>query len=311
MKINISRPFQILQWSSYVLTVFVVQFVIVLPLSFILFNDFYQYLIPSDSSQLVPLSVFNLTQLSESHFHYYQELEKVPAHNDLPTVKQNGLIQHIPLREHIDYRIDANFKFYCLIDDTSYPRHNLQVATVSVYGYTVSDEHILLHSKYVPIMCLTTKDSITLPEGTQLKGSRMKQYKTEWLNEIILDDISDFSTDSNIKGLVVRFNFKSEHHDLIDSFNHGFVDKNRYALLMNFESQLNFRINFNQGIRNLMLRYQLTTYIVGTIVFHLTISSLCILTAAMAFYLTNQKLASDNATNNRKSKVTTTEGKKA
>ncbi|CAB4256174.1 similar to Saccharomyces cerevisiae YLR404W FLD1 Seipin protein involved in lipid droplet morphology, number, and size [Maudiozyma barnettii] len=312
MKINVSRPFQIIQWSSYVFAIFVVQFVIVLPLAFMLFNDFYRYLIPSDSSQLVPLSAFNLTQNGESHFHYYQELDKVPAHTDLPTVKQNGLVQHIPLREHIDYRIDAIFKFYCLIDDTKTPRHNIQDTTVSVYGYIVSGEYVLLYSKYVPIVCLTTKDSITLPDGRQLKGSRIKQYKTEWLNEIILDDISDFSTDSNIKGLAIRFNYGSIQRDLTDSFNHGFADKERYSMLMNIESQLNFRINFNQGIRNLMLRYHLTTYVIGTVVFHLTISSLMMITAAMAFYITNQKLAADNSNrDSKKPKRRTTEGKKA
>lgn len=312
MKVNISWPFQLLQWTSYVIAIFTVQIIIILPLSFILFNDFYQYLIPTDSSQLVPLSAFNLTETGRCHFYYSQKLDKVTAHQDLPIVKPNGLIQHIPVREHIDYRIDATFKFFCLINEKDTGIHNLQTATVSIYAGREGVKPLLLHSKYVPILCLTQQDTITLPEGKQLKQSRLSQYKTEWLNEIRIDDISDLTTDAHTTDLIIRFNFESEYSSSDKGYNHGFAYKNMYTLLMNQESKMNLRINFNQGIRNLMLRYRIITYVAGTIVVHILISFLMILTAITAFYLTNQKLAetddhrgkkvSDRATETRKQK---------
>lgn len=280
-----------MQWTSYVVAIFIVQIIIILPLSFILFNDFYQYLIPTDSSQLVPLSAFNLTESGRCHFQYTQKLDKVTAHQDLPIVKPNGLIQHIPVREHIDYRIDATFKFFCLINEEDTAKHNLQTATVSIYAHRDGSTPLLLHSKYVPIVCITSQDKITLPEGKQLKQSRISQYKTEWLNEIKIDDISDLTTDSQTVGLVIRFNFLTNEKDTTQGYNHGYPHRDVYTLLMNEDSKLNLRINFNQGIRNLMLRYRIITYVVGTIVVHILISFLMIITTVTAFYLTNQKLA--------------------
>lgn len=300
MKVNISWPFQLMQWTSYLVAIFTVQIIIILPLSFILFNDFYQYLIPTDSSQLVPLSAFNLTENGRCHFHYNQDLNKVTAHQDLPIVKPNGLIQHIPVREHIDYRIDATFKFFCLINEKDTGKHNLQTATVSIYAEREGMNPILLHSKYVPILCLTEQDTITVPENKQLKHSRLSQYKTEWLNEIKIDDISDLTTDTQTTGLAIRFNFPGNNGGKKGGFNHGSPYINGYTLLMNEESKLNLRINFNQGIRNLMLRYRFITYVIGTIVVHILISFLMILTAVTAFYLTNQKLAESDGHRGKK-----------
>ncbi|KAG0672376.1 hypothetical protein C6P45_003060 [Maudiozyma exigua] len=310
MKLNISWPFQLMQWTSYVTVIFIVQIIIILPLSFISFNDFYQYLIPTDSSQLVPLSAFNLTESGRCHFQYTQLLDKVSAHQDLPIVKPNGLIQHIPVREHIDYRIDATFKFFCLINEEDTAKHNLQTATVSVYTLRKGSNPLLLHSKYVPIVCITPQDKITLPEGKQLKHSRLSQYRTEWLNEIKIDDISDLTTDSQTESLVIGFNFIADERYATKGYNHGYPYRNAYTLLMNEESKLNLRINFNQGIRNLMLRYRIITYVVGTIVVHILISFLMIITTVTAFYLTNQKLAESDDHRGKKVSDRFTEARK-
>ena len=293
MKINIARPFQLFQWSSYVVGALITHFVIVFPLACMLFNDFYNRLIPSDSSQLVPLSAFELTETSTSHLKYTQQLYKVQAPHDLPSILDNGLNQRIPLRTQVDYRVDATLNFYCLIDDiVDKPVHNLQRVTVSVYGVNGHGTHNLLYATSVPILCMKASDSISLPENKQLKGSRMASYRSEWLNKIKLDDVSDFSTGYSIEGLSVMFNFPAPkvYNKKGNSYNHGMENMDTYSLLMEPESNLNFRVNFNQGIRNLMLRYRTITYIVGIAVFHVAMTILFMLTVGMGFYITYQKL---------------------
>ena len=293
MKINIARPFQIFQWSSYVVGAIVTHFIIVFPLACMLFNDFYNRLIPSDSSQLVPLSAFELVETSTAHLKYSQQLYKVNAPQELPPLLSNGLNQRIPLREQVDYKVDASFNFYCLIDDNvENPVHNLQRVTVSVYGVSANERHNLLYATSIPIICMKASDSISLPENKQLKNSRMASYRTEWLNKIKIDDVSDFSTDYSINGLSVMFNFPSPkvYNKNGKSYNHGIKEMDAYSLLMEPESNLNFRVNFNQGIRNLMLRYRTITYTIGITVFHITMTILFVLTVGMGFYLTYQKL---------------------
>lgn len=254
-----------------------------------LFNDFYLRLIPSDSSQLVPLSALSLQQTGTSIVRYFQMLDKVSIQNELPSVKDNGLAQRIPIRDHINYKIDVSLKFFCTLNDVPGAWfYNLQNLKISVSAITHDKKNLPLYVANIPVSCMKNDDSISLPENKQLSTSRMKSFNTEWLNEIKIDDVIEFTPSDDYQGLSVIFTIPNTLSE------HGHETINVFGLLMNPESSLNFRMNFNQGLRNLMLRYRIITYIVGTVIFHIITTLLFVVTAILAFYVTNRNLVSNN-----------------
>lgn len=273
MLINVTRSLQLVQWSSYVAIAFLVQLVIIFPLSVLLFHDFYVRLLPPDSSQWIPLSAFNNTY----EMQFQQVIIRTPPEYPLPTLLDNGLPQGIPLRDHILYKMDIDVNLYCLKDSWD-EGHNLDSVQLQVYTIVFDDElelSTLVYRRTIPVVCLKTQDSISVDDIYKVGPNRLLLFEKEWLNHITIED--NISVGPEAEAIQYVFSSRNES-DLI------FDPKSSVRLIMNFE----------QGFRNLMLRWRLLSHIIGTTVFFIVITILFALTGAATFYFINSKSVTSN-----------------
>ncbi|CAI4047051.1 seipin SKDI_12G4290 [Saccharomyces kudriavzevii IFO 1802] len=271
MKINISRPLQLLQWSSYLVAVFLIQLLVILPLSVLIYHDFYLRLLPADSSNLVPLNTFNILNGIQFGTKFFQSIASIPVGTDLPQTTDNGLSQPIAMRDNIEYKLDLNLLFYCQNKNDHLNLDNLLIdiyrgpgpALGSPERVDSKDEKIFHTSR--PIVCLTVADSISYQEIEQLGPSRLNVYNEEWLNTITIED--KISLDSSYETISMFLRTEMAQKNLI----------------IQSESGITFRMNFEQGLRNLMLRKRFLSYIIGVSIFHFIICILFFIVGCTAF----------------------------
>ncbi|CAI4035300.1 hypothetical protein SMKI_12G4510 [Saccharomyces mikatae IFO 1815] len=271
MRINISRPLQLLQWTSYIVAAFLIQLLIILPLSIIVYHDFYLRLLPADSSNVVPLNTFSILNGVQFGTKFFQSISSIPVGTDLSQTIDNGLSQLIPMRDNIEYKLDINLKFYCQSKAISLNLDNLLIDIYRGPGPTLGgpgvgdnkDEKIFHTSK--PIVCLSVADSISPQEIEQLGPSRLNVYGEEWLNRISIED--KISLDSSYETISIFLKTEIGQRNLI----------------IQPESGITFRMNFEQGLRNLMLRKRFLSYVIGISIFHCIICMLFFITGCTAF----------------------------
>ncbi|QLQ80834.1 hypothetical protein HG537_0E01890 [Torulaspora globosa] len=270
MKIDITRPLQLLQWSSYLGILVLVKLFIILPLAAILFNDFYLRLLPSDSSQWVPLSTFDIFQdFTENQVVYDQSINRVLIERALPKTIDNGISQRINLRDHILYKVDLDTKFYCLPTVRSKgPTTNIEELEIEIYSSNKPES--LIYRRSVPIVCMKPDDSINVMELYKFGPSRLELFKKEWLNHFKAHDKISIASEMTS----VRYVLK--------------VPKS-HKLVIQPDSGFRFRMSFEQGLRNVMLRWHKFSYAVGIVIFDLAISSLFVITAFLSFFLIMRK----------------------
>ena len=271
MKINVSRPLQFLQWSSYIVVAFLIQLLIILPLSILIYHDFYLRLLPADSSNVVPLNTFNILNGVQFGTKFFQSIKSIPVGPDLPQTIDNGLSQLIPMRDNMEYKLDLNLQLYC---QSKTDHLNLDNLLIDVYrgpgpllgapgGSNSKDEKIFHTSR--PIVCLALTDSMSPQEIEQLGPSRLDVYDEEWLNTIRIED--KISLESSYETISVFLKTEIAQRNLI----------------IHPESGIKFRMNFEQGLRNLMLRKRFLSYIIGISIFHCIICVLFFITGCTAF----------------------------
>lgn len=267
MRINITRPLQLLQLSSYLGVLLLVKLFIILPLAVILFNDFYLHLLPPDSSQWIPLSTFRTSkQDSNSTIVYEQSIRRTCTEKELPSVVDNGISQRINLHCHTPYKVDLDTKFFCTPTwRTAYQASNIDEVEMEVYSYNA-----LIYRRTIPIVCLKSDDSITLSEVYNHGPSRLELFRKEWLNHIKVHD-------------------KISVNQRVDTFRYVLKAPKTFKLIVQPESGFRFRMSFEHGLRNAMLRWRKITYVVGTAVFDLAISTLFTVTALVSFFLITRK----------------------
>lgn len=272
MKIDITRPLQLLQWSSYLGILLLVKIFVILPLAAILFNDFYLRLLPSDSSQWVPLSTFELSHNAvENSMVFDQGINRVLIERALPKTTDNGISQRINLRDHILYKVDLDTKFYCLPTARSKgPVTNIEELEVEIHS---SDEpQSIIYRRSIPIICMKPEDSINIMELYKYGPSRLELFKKEWLNHFKAHDKISIGSDMSSVRYVLKM---PKSHKLVIQPDSGF----------------RFRMSFEQGLRNVMLRWHKFSYAVGIVVFDLAISALFTITAFLSFFLIMRKTA--------------------
>lgn len=272
MRLNLTRPLQFLQWSSYISLLLMVKIFIIFPLAVLLFNDFYLRLLPADSSQWVPLSTFN-KNVSTNEIIYDQIVDRVPLERELPKIIDNGLAQHVSLRDHIVYKMDLDYKFYCLMPLGG--QFN-RISNLELKIYASDDPESLIYARSVPIICLKPCDSIATAELYKYGPSRQDLFQKEWLNHIKLHDKIDIDSNTRV-------------------IQHLTLPTSSFGLIMLPESGCRFRMNFEQGLRNVMLRYHKITYAVGIIVFDFAIFVLFAITTFVTFFLISKRNAAERS----------------
>lgn len=269
MRINITRPLQLLQLSSYLGILVLVKLFIILPLAVILFNDFYHHLLPSDSSQWVPLSAFDVREDSNSTTVYQQKINRIQKENELPSIVDNGISQWINLHNQVEYKVDLDTKFYCVPTwRTAYQASNIDEVVMEVYSSDFAS--ILLYRRTVPIICMKNDDSINALELYKYGPSRLELFKKEWSNHIKVHD--KISVTHNLQ-----------------AFRYVLKAPKTFKLIMQPDSGFRFRMSFDQGLRNAMLRWHKITYAVGIVVFDFAISTLFAFTAFISFFLITRR----------------------
>ncbi|QLL33276.1 hypothetical protein HG536_0E01870 [Torulaspora globosa] len=266
MKIDITRPLQLLQWSSYLGILVLVKLFVILPLAAILFNDFYLRLLPPDSSQWVPLSTFDISQDSaENNLVYDQTINRVLIERALPKTIDNGISQKINLRDHILYKVDLDTKFYCLPTARS-KGQTTNIEELEIEIYSSNKPESLIYRRTIPIVCMRPDDSINIMELYKFGPSRLELFRKEWLNHFKAHDRISITSEMSS----VRYVLK--------------VPKS-HKLVIQPDSGFRFRMSFEQGLRNVMLRWHKFSYAVGIVIFDLAISSLFVITAFFSFFL--------------------------
>ncbi|CCE61742.1 hypothetical protein TPHA_0B00700 [Tetrapisispora phaffii CBS 4417] len=262
MLINVSKPFQILQWITYISIIVGVQLLIVLPISVLIFHDFYTRLIPPDSSQYVPVSTFE--QYDELTYRHL--ITRVPIEKPLYSVEDNGLDQNLPLRDNILYKMDIDMKFFCL-NENDLSRNNLEVLDFQVRvrnNYQKTKATSVIYRRKIPITCLNEHDSIVEDEIHKYGKNRLAMYQREWLNSIYVDDL--IYIPSEIRQIQYHFVLPGQR------------------LILQPESNIYMRMEFKQGIRNMMLRWKKLTYLIGITVFYIFITTLFFISTGSSFY---------------------------
>lgn len=275
MRINLSHLLRLLQWSSYTCTLLLVKLFVVFPLAVLLFHDFYLRLLPADSSSWVPFDILP----EQNHFwHEYsriftQKIERIDIDNELPKTLDNGLSQPIFLRDHILYKMDLNLQFYCIHLFNDKPKNNVVEFELNIFNQNSGEK---LFAKRIPIACLTEELPTSLGVPSSKYGSSVLElYRREWLNVLKLDD-------------------KIEIHPKIGSIKLELRTGQPTQLILEPESSIKFRMHFSQGLINLMLRWHKTAYILGIILFDLTITSLFSISTLVTFTLVSKRLPSDD-----------------
>lgn len=263
MKFNLTRPLQVAQWFSYIMGVCVVQFLVILPLSALLFHDFYTRLLPPDSSQWVSINNFETSTQDNGMLILSQELERVKSHRPLVSVKPNGLPQAVGLREHTNYRLDLQLEFYCKNLNSTLQNTDIQEISIQL----VDQLGNFYYHYRGPIICKSSTMEPEVLDGNKHLKSRNEVLKNEWLNTIHVEDIIDINPD--LSQLTIMM---------------GLPDK-AIVILPDPASGVLFRRFFENGLRNWMLRRWRTSYILGISAFYVSLSFTFVITCISSFFI--------------------------
>lgn len=271
MKINVSTPLRLIQWLSYACSLLLVKVFIIFPLAVLLFNDLYQRLLPSDSSNWVPFDTLKEVNhdWNETGWKFAQNVERIDADYDLPKTLDNGIAQPIYLRDHILYKMDLNLQFYCIYLSNDKQKNNLMEFELQIFDRMPKRK---MYGKRIPIVCLTEEYQTELGVSSSKYGSsRLELYQKEWLNELDLDD-------------------KIEINPELQSISFVLQTREPTKLILGPESGIRFRMHSPQGLINFMLRWRRTAYFVGIALFDLALTTLFTVTALVTFGLVTNKL---------------------
>lgn len=316
MRINLSSPFHLFQWYSYILIIFTIQIIIILPLSCIIFYDLYNRLISRDSIIYIPLN----TLTTSSTYKFEQNMERYDF-SPLPLVNNNGIIQTIPLRSTIDYKLDLKLDFYCQHRLYSYPRYgpNMELLDTIKLKIWINNDPIngILFKQIIPVICsnkdtselslLSGKEQQPMVIDTSIpnkfipstnKKSFMDKYHDNWINKLDINDLINIPPWANsIHLLLDSTSTYSVPRNLNDNHYQWTIDDQQQVKIkkkLTFQgiSHLEFRTVYDQGIRNFMLIHPWITYIVGTTMIHLILVTVFLVTGLYWFYKTLNKFQS-------------------
>lgn len=251
------------QWFSYITGVCFVQFLIIFPLSVLLFHDFYSKLLPPDSSQWVGINNF---ETEKSHL-FSQKLERIESHKPLISVKPNGLPQTVGLREQTDYRLDLQLDFYCACFSAMIEP---KAVTGMVYIDLVDQLAERFYSYKGPVLCFSTVEDTGVLAGNKHLSSRKEVIKNEWLNSVHIEDVIEVNHDLSQLTISIKIN------------NHT---GSSFQIIPEPSSGVLFRRFFNNGLRNWMLRRWRTTYILGISIFYISLSFTFVITCISSFFI--------------------------
>lgn len=313
MKINLSSPFHILQWYTYIFIIFIFQLIVIFPLSCIIFNDLYNRLISLDSIQTVPLN----TLVTPQNYKFEQSFIRYDF-SPLPQVLHSGMPQLIPLRSSVDYSLDMKIGFYCqhrFYSNIKYKSNMEILDTVKIKIWINNDPtNQLLYQVKMPVICSnkdTSESSLFLASayqsfrGDQLlpngeitdhtryllsgtKRSFMDSYHDHWLNKFSIKDTVRIPTWA--KSVHIQFDsistFTVPKTDVLtDSINDNINVNIMKRLTFEPESSiLQFKTIYEQGIRNFMLTHSWITYAIGVTIVHFILLILFLLMGLYCFY---------------------------
>ncbi|KAL3234395.1 hypothetical protein RNJ44_03157 [Nakaseomyces bracarensis] len=267
MKFNLTRPLQLAQWFSYIMGICIVQFLIILPLSALLFHDFYIKLLPPDSSQWISINNFERNVIENKEMVVLaQQFRRVTSQGPLIPVDPNGIPQTADLRVGTSYKLDLQLDFYCKNLNSS-DVMDLQEVSIRVLGSTGD---VYYHYRG-PILCKSSAFDTTVLDGNKQLVSRTAVVRNEWLNKVHIDDMIHMKP--GIAGTV---------EIIID------LPGPELVIIPDPSSGILVRRFFGSGLRNWMLRWWRTTYIVGISMVYISISSIFVITCIAAFYTSRQ-----------------------
>lgn len=313
MNINISTPFHILQWYTYIVMIFIFQLVIIFPLSCIIFNDLYNRLISLDSIQTIPLN----TLVTPQNYRFEQSFTRYDF-SPLPQVLRSGIPQLIPLRSSVDYSLDMKIEFYCqhrFYANMKYKGNMEILDTVKIKIWINNDpKNQLLYQVKMPVICSnkdTSESSLSLAsiyqsfKGDQLLSNReitdhtksllsgtkrsfMDLYHDYWLNKFSIRDTVKIPTWA--KSVHIQFDsistFTVPKADVLtDSIDNQMNVNIMKRLTFEPESSiLQFRTIYEQGIKNFMLVHSWITYVIGVTIVHSILLIVFLLVGLYCFY---------------------------
>ncbi|SCW01829.1 LAFE_0E08174g1_1 [Lachancea fermentati] len=252
MRINVTLPLKWAQWWVYILSIAMVNLVIILPLSGLLFHDFYTRLIPPDTVQKIPFSIGSKTsQLVDGNTIFRFRLKRLSSETAiLPQVIDNGLTQDVSLRSDIPYNFDLKLNIFCL--NTS-PGLNIKEGTITVSASSKKNwMDSVIFQKTVLLSCANTNDIIALGEAGSLSSTFSQRVQKELVNSFFWED---YVLDHDVQNVVVSLKFAEGSYFIVDAES----------------SELKFSMNLNHSLRNLMLRWKKLTHVVGILVFNLVV----------------------------------------
>lgn len=256
MRIKITLPLQMAQWWVYFIILFLVNVLVILPLSGLLFHDLYSRLIPQESVQEAPFSIANELDGGKT---FSFMVERIPETADSMVLLDNGMPTDIPLRRDIPYTLDLTIKAYCINDVIE---SNLQKSTVTVVTRG-KKKNIDVFKRQVILSCFNPGDVDFLAEITK-PLTLSQRIQTHFVNTFSWHEF---------------MYLEQEVEEVRISFEH----KGKGNIMVGSDSQLIYKIDFNHSLRNLMSRWRKLTYSVGIIIFDTIICSWFLLAFFICF----------------------------
>lgn len=177
MRINISLPIKFIPWISYLIIFLAVELFVIFPLSALIWDDFYQKIIPNNSLktyQFQPELIVQNLNYKNTHsritYGYVQEVNRLP-----PVIhsKSTSLESSKHLKAKFSHIFDVNIQIYCY--DSSIPIHTIKV---SVDGF----------EKYATIVCFSNLD-LVIPSNKLSLNRLSEKVKNDFVNLINFDSL--------------------------------------------------------------------------------------------------------------------------
>lgn len=181
----------------------------------------------------------------------------------LPFVSPNGFAQSVPLRSDIPYNMDVNLNIFCLNKVTDWNIRDAEVS-ISVLKSGKSNAAVVFR-KTLLLSCANTRDVHSVSGTRRLTTTFAKQIQDELVNSYSLEN--PFFVEHDVKCLEVSLRCAGNANLIIDPNS----------------SELKLSMNFENSLRNLMIRWKKLTYAVGTVVFDVIITSFFFLAFGLTF----------------------------
>ncbi|CAR22913.1 Seipin [Lachancea thermotolerans] len=265
MQINLTLPLKWAQWWAYILVLMLVNIAFIFPLSAFLFRDFYSRMIPPDTTRTVSFSESKREMggwTGKTTFQF--DLKRYSTEDaKLPFVSPNGFAQSVPLRSDIPYNMDVNLNIFCLNKVTDWNIRDAEVS-ISVLKSGKSNAAVVFR-KTLLLSCANTRDVHSVSGTRRLTTTFAKQIQDELVNSYSLEN--PFFVEHDVKCLEVSLRCAGNANLIIDPNS----------------SELKLSMNFENSLRNLMIRWKKLTYAVGTVVFDVIITSFFFLAFGLTF----------------------------